>query len=71
MNDSFASHGSSWNGILSLIFVFYLIQSWFSLTQFFTHHLREQTVISHFPFLRGNKAKYNVYAKIRRDPIYR
>ena len=70
MNNSFASHGSSWNGILSLIFVF---QSQFSLTRFLTHHLHEQTVISHFPFLRGNvnKTKYKVYAKIRCDPISR
>ena len=38
-----------------------------------THHLHEQTVISHFPFLRGNvnKTKYKVYAKIRCDPISR
>ena len=71
MNDSFASPGSSYNGILSLIFVFYLIRSRFSLTRFLTHHLREQTLISHFPFLRGNKTKYNVYAKIRRDPTSR
>ena len=52
MNNYVVSHVSSWNGIHHS-FLFLTLFSLIFLTRFLTHHQREQTVISQFPFLRS------------------
>ena len=61
MNNFVASHGSSWNGIQQL--------PSFSLNflmRFLTRHLREQTLISQFPFLRS-ECQQNCVQSLRKD----